>query len=441
MRKERLIEREYRDLKTQAAPDLWERIEAGLKEHPERIAADEKTGETNVLQISGHRESGKRNEDGERAGRPVRFRMRYVYGTAAVAASLALLIGIPRLMDQIEADLFWSGAGGGESFRNEAFTPTAAVSLAGAENGEAEAEGRWEPDAVPEEWEEEPERVKTEAEMLPETTAAATWAATTEALADKENIGETIYEDAAGSGAGISESETGAQQSVSESSLASGRRAEILSVGELRLAAYHPLEIPAGAETVPEDMMYFTENALKDTMLLCLVEVKTARFEENEEGLASRIVYDAVLKETYYEAEMTAADGVGVSGRDGSLADVPAPGAGFLIVSPIIGTPGPQAHTLYQLQEGGVYLLPLTVRNGDWEMVFPYAPQIQKTVDGQYLFHSGYYSLVGEGAFLVLGNQEGPNDYYYDRMFLREDDAFLPELVELIASQAETEPE
>ena len=36
MMDEKRLEEEYRNLKRQAAPDLWARIDANLKDHPER---------------------------------------------------------------------------------------------------------------------------------------------------------------------------------------------------------------------------------------------------------------------------------------------------------------------------------------------------------------------------------------------------------------------
>ncbi len=390
-----MLEQEYRNLKTQAAPDFWDRIEAGLKEHPERGAAGEtmqaaagkSSGESEVLQMKGRRESEMPENNGKESdGKLVRFRARYAYRAAAAAAVVVVLAAVPRLLELPQMDLLWNGAGG-DAFRNEAAVFTAAQDEAGENESLGAADVN-----------------------LPETTIEA---------------GETFLAGADENGAGsLSGGQPEMQQSAQTSgSTASKVRAGVLSVNELRLAAYHPLDVPEGAVTVEEDMEYFTENALKDTQLLCLVQVETARFETDEAGAASRIVYDTVLKEIYYGSEN------------------PVPGSVLTIVSPIIGTAGPQSHTLYQLQESGVYLLPLTVRNGEWELVFPYAPQIQKTEDGQYLFHSGYYSLVGEGTFIVLGNQEGPNDYYYDRMFLREDDGFLPELVELIEAQVREDSE
>ena len=75
--------------------------------------------------------------------------------------------------------------------------------------------------------------------------------------------------------------------------------------------------------------------------------------------------------------------------------------------------------------------------DGVWELLYPFAPQIQVTGDGAYLFHSGYASLVSSEASVVIGSQEGESDYYYDRMLLRDDDNFLSDLISLVEREAQ----
>ena len=45
MMDEKRLEQKYREIKRQAAPDLWNRIEEGLKVHPERQMAADKEPE------------------------------------------------------------------------------------------------------------------------------------------------------------------------------------------------------------------------------------------------------------------------------------------------------------------------------------------------------------------------------------------------------------
>ena len=100
--------------------------------------------------------------------------------------------------------------------------------------------------------------------------------------------------------------------------------------------------------------------------------------------------------------------------------------------SPIVRAEGDEAWLLYQMEPGKTYLLPLKKTEGNWELLYPFAPQIQLTGKQGYLFHSGYTSLINETTQVTAGVQEGENDYFYDRMLLREDEGFLSDFLELI---------
>lgn len=187
----------------------------------------------------------------------------------------------------------------------------------------------------------------------------------------------------------------------------------------LQLAAYQPMAVPENAVTVPEDTEYFSEAILGDTGLLCGGTVESVELEYNESGKAVKVVYEVTLDKVYYSEDYTA-------GMDT-----------LTVKSPIVETEGDEAYVLYQLQEGGTYLLPLEKRDGVWELLYPFAPQIQVTGDGAYLFHSGYASLVSGDTSVVVGNQESANDYYYDRMLLRKDDNFLSDFISLVEREAQ----
>ncbi len=79
MKRESRLEREYREMMTQAAPDLWERIESGL------------SGQTAVA-------AEETQERAAESGKILRMPGRRLYGAAtAVAAMLIILIAVPRL--------------------------------------------------------------------------------------------------------------------------------------------------------------------------------------------------------------------------------------------------------------------------------------------------------------------------------------------------------
>lgn len=183
---------------------------------------------------------------------------------------------------------------------------------------------------------------------------------------------------------------------------------------QLSVSSYTALPIPEQAVTVPEDTWYFSEAILEDTELLCGAEVGGVSFEYDSFGNAVKVVYDLTIEEIYYAEDY-------------------APSAGLLQVkSPIVKADGDEAYLLYQLQEGSTYLLPLKKQEGAWELLYPFAPQVQVLKEGGYLFHSGYASLMDSRTLVVVGQQEAANDYYYDRMLFRDDTGFLSDFLSLV---------
>jgi len=45
-------------------------------------------------------------------------------------------------------------------------------------------------------------------------------------------------------------------------------------------------------------------------------------------------------------------------------------------------------------------------------------------------------SLIDDSAFVVVGQQEGDNDFYYDRILFRDDGDFLSDLVTVVKNQS-----
>lgn len=343
---EKKLEQEYRELKQQAAPDLWSRIEQNLAEHPEREGKAE-TSEPDV-------------QEKENVIHHIP-RWRNAYGVAAAAAVIVVSMAVNRQISSMSSKSM------APEMAMETMAAAPAMDEAWEKNmaaGAAPADGVEEAEAAP----------------VPEMAAGA----------------EPRFMSGSTSGS-------------------SG----ILFYENLELAAYQPLTVPEQAVTVPEDAEYFSEAILGDTGLLCGGTVEHAELEYDEAGRAVKVVYQVALDKVYYSEDYTA-------------------GLEMLTVkSPIVETAGDEAYVLYQLQEGGTYLLPLRKHSDEWELLYPFAPQIQVTGDGAYLFHSGYTSLVSSETSVVVGNQEGANDYYYDRMLLRKDDNFLTDLITLVEREAQ----
>ena len=188
----------------------------------------------------------------------------------------------------------------------------------------------------------------------------------------------------------------------------------VLYYSQLNLTEYESLSLPTGAVTVSEDSAYFSEALLRDTQLLCLGTVASVTLETNENQQTAFLVYDVVVDSVNYSEDY--------------VTDL----TRLTIKSPIVRAIGQKNEILYQLQKGETYLLPLKKQAESWELLFPFAPQIQKTENGAYLFHSGYNSLIDDQTSVVVMDQEGSNDFYYDRMLLRNDDTFLSDYLSLI---------
>lgn len=209
--------------------------------------------------------------------------------------------------------------------------------------------------------------------------------------------------------------ETGSAETVPATvTYAAPESAGILYYSQLDLASYTSLSLPAGAVTLPEDTMYFSEDILGDTQLLCLGTVTSVSLETDRSGNPAFLVYDIRLDSVCYSEDYTA--------------DLES----LTVKSPIVKADRGDNPILYQLQIGASYLIPLKKQSDCWELLFPFAPQVQVTENGAYLFHSGYTSLTNANTFIVVGEQEGANDFYYDRMLLRKDEDFLSDFISLV---------
>ncbi len=387
---EKMLEQEYRKLKRQAAPDLWNRIEMNLAEHPEREAepaemagAEYQAGEPARLDKAEHQaaEPARLDEIEPKAAQNISKRVdshrrvpvwRPAFGMAAAAALVVVTVVANR-------------QAGSKSMAPDMMMRKP---LAAAEAAPMAPENEL-------------------AEMIEETAA--------------DMIQENDGIDAGAGGSDKMEAGGAGSGAYAGAEAFSGERTGrgVLTYEELELAAYQPMAVPDRAVTVPEDSAYFSEAILGDTGLLCGGTVTEVSLEQDASGRAVKVVYEISLDQVYYSEDYT-------TGMET-----------ITVKSPIVETEGDKAYVLYQLQKGGTYLLPLKDQDGAWELLYPFAPQIQVTGDGAYLFHSGFASLVSSEASVVIGSQEGDSDFYYDRMLLRDDDNFLSDLISLVEREAQ----
>lgn len=73
------------------------------------------------------------------------------------------------------------------------------------------------------------------------------------------------------------------------------------------------------------------------------------------------------------------------------------------------------SRTPYVMLEDRCYVLPLKADETGYSLVFENAPQIERTLDGGYIFHNGWECL-DENALDVIYPQGGVDDFFYDRM-------------------------
>ena len=336
MKRENGIEREYREMMTQAAPDLWERIESGLEDHAETGGAESSHAET----------------DRKETGRILHLPRRRMYGAAAaVAAVLVILVAAPGFleMNKIGSSSTARFAAGGAAYDMGA--------------------------------------------TLPETTAAA-----------PEMAAEGGVDGAAAAGGAVA-----AEMAEDE-------------YGEAATQEYRSGDLPESNEgqntgSASLSAGQYIETDLKDTRFLCQVTIEKASNSEKADG-RPHIRYEARVDDIFYMSEDTDTEAV-------------EKGDSIIIEAAADGTEDLQQDS-FMMKEGGVYIVPLTVRDGALEPVFPDEPQIEIKEDGGYLFPDRYVSLQDEEtAVMQDGSDEGQGNPD-GQVHIRKDERFIADLVGLI---------
>ncbi|MGL5434767.1 MAG: hypothetical protein ACRDBO_05110 [Lachnospiraceae bacterium] len=215
-------------------------------------------------------------------------------------------------------------------------------------------------------------------------------------------------------GAGSADYEVAAEAPVMAEAADTADEADTVEAEASAVMTVNALHIPEDARTVAADASYFSEAVLQETDLLCSVVVDSVAFGYHESGNADHVVYEVTIGEIHYAS--------------GYVSDKEP----ITVSSPIVQADADEAYLLYQMKQGNTYLLPLKESADGWELIYPFAPQIQMIDDRKYVFHSGYTSLINQQTFVTKGEKEGANDFYYDRMLVREDETFLSDLISLV---------
>lgn len=425
MMDEKQLELEYRNMKRQAAPDLWDRIEKNLKEHPERVVAaaePQKGAVDKTVSIGTYKR--------QKAGR--------TYGMAAAAAAVLVLVAaLPAMRQRLIKAPEMSGSG--MAAETEAAPETWAEGESLVTGGGAAGDGAVSGNEVAGDSAASGPGAAGHGPVSGNGAAGDSTASGPGAAGHGPVSGNSVAGDSTASGPGAAghgpvsgdgaagDSARARMEAAFDGSgidsaaedMASGASIKNGDAKRGTQMAYRPLAVPEQAVTVEEDSRYFSEDILGDTSLLCGGRVLSAALEEDESGRTARVVYEMEVDGIYY-----AEDYVSSMER-------------ITVESPIIQTEGDTAFVLYQLVPGETYLLPLLEADDRYELLYPFAPQIQMTGEQEYLFHSGYASLVTQDTSVAVKTPEGTNDYYYDRMLVREDGNFLSDLVSLIEREAQ----
>ncbi len=73
-------------------------------------------------------------------------------------------------------------------------------------------------------------------------------------------------------------------------------------------------------------------------------------------------------------------------------------------------------------------------RDGQYSIVYQFAPQIEVTLDSEYIFHSEWKSLINDKTIEVIMPTDSPEESFYaDKMKLRRDTDFITDLQALIS--------
>lgn len=178
----------------------------------------------------------------------------------------------------------------------------------------------------------------------------------------------------------------------------------------LLLADTHSVMLPDSVSSQPAQEKYFTQDIFKDTDFLISATVKDISFGYNDSGEAYEVLYSVSVNTVYFQNDAL-------------------PVAELTVTSPIVQTDNVW---LYPLYINRTYLLPLKYADSSLELVYPYAPQIEVSLDGYYIFHSGWQSLITDSTESIKLPFIHSDDFYHDKMLIRGDYEFANDLTDFI---------
>lgn len=368
----------YKELKNSEAPDLWSRIEGSIDT---ASSAEKVNGSAQEQPITAR----------PNKILPLKKYNKFIFSSAAVILLVLVataVIGSPLINKSFEQNAEDNSGG---------FKPVPGIQ----EDAELSqnADSNYEPHAYP---------------TMPTTTPAPTTTFASPHTTDKQPV----------------EEQDSSQKTEDDKDIPGENRGETsdqiiyelpAKYAELKLADVRPVRLPTVTAAQSPFTRYFTMETFADTELLVQATVENIDFIFNDNKEAVFVVYTVATDNVYYSE--------GYYPTVGRFSD----GTELLtITSPIIKA---DDVWMYPLQVNRTYLLPLTVTDtGAINLVFPYAPQIELSLDGFCVFHSGWQALVNDNTGYLLVDCIHPDDYFYDRMLVRPTDGFAKDLMRIIKS-------
>lgn len=370
----------YKNLKNSEAPDLWNRIESNLDA---ASLAEEVNGSAQEQPLTAH----------PNKILPLKKYNKFIFSSAAVILVVLVataVIGSPLINKSFEQNVEDNSGG---------FKPVPGIS----EDVELSqnADGKYDPyyDYT----------VMPTVTVAPTTTVAPSYSTTDKQTDTEQDVSQKT--DSEKEAPGESRGET-LDQIVSDMPK---------RYTELKLADIEPVRLPTVTVAQSPQTRYFTMNTFTDTELLVQATVQNINFIFNDSKEATSVVYTVLTDNVYYSE--------GDYPSMGRYSD----GTELLtVISPIVSA---DDVWMYPLQVNRTYLLPLMVTDSDAiNLVFPYAPQIELSLDGFCVFHSGWQALINDSTGYLLVDCVHPDDYFYDRMLVRPADGFAKDLIRIIKS-------
>jgi hypothetical protein len=421
---DRDLEKKYRQLKQEDAPDLWARIDAGLQSKEKSCSTAEISAEKAEASAQADAENAAGNEEnpvikrapaggeeaassGENAspetGRPEIIPVENSAGIRKFPSAAKIACGFGAAAAVVFLSFHFLRPFSVRTSSMKLAAVTAAASLpaqnnnsekkaAAAVGATAAARAAKVPDTMPYFGDLAPEK-----EAVPDNSRSDQ--TTGQAASKKTAADNTAVQKAPGNG-----SRQGAELAP-------------VSLGSLGIS-YYTETIPEGTVTVTAEDSAFAEHILKNADVLSVVTVRAVSFVRDSTGAVSLISYTADVERTCYTKYPSS---------------VPSE---ITITSPVIVSESDGKHMLYAMATSGKYILPLRISGSDYELVTAGTPQIAIGRNNAVVFHEGYRSLMTTATGKITDGSSSPANPSLPLYYRADTENVITDLTRLVRKYA-----